>query len=396
MPNNINITITPSSRPSTMDDASNPHSRTTNNDSRPQQYTTNPTATSPPPRQYTFDRFPTSSSSSSGSSFGGDYTPSTSGRNQTTDAAGRHVQGLPASALATVDAVLNRTPPSPRHDDFYRFDLVDSGEAGEDENSEIDYHYHQQKRTGGGGVTRDHPLGQESKISKAQPQRHIRLADPPIMATTVNSHKGAYRTPKVTLFKLSSISNADKETRQRSVSPRRGKSRPVDSGEAEVDRSNSNGSRGRNGGHFYNFENTPAHPRKLHQQQQQPSGYNNPYQNQCQQQQQSEKQDQLLEMYRTKTFMSELSFERGNGAFGAYGGDGGDGGAEKRGEYYAAMNFQQDSEMESRIVRKLDRHLLPLLGVLYLFSCLDRVNIGNARLFGLEEAVHLSNGQYNM
>ncbi|KAK3840439.1 MAG: major facilitator superfamily domain-containing protein [Linnemannia elongata] len=60
------------------------------------------------------------------------------------------------------------------------------------------------------------------------------------------------------------------------------------------------------------------------------------------------------------------------------------------------MNFKQDPEMERWIVRKLDRQLLPLLGILYLFSYLDRVNIGNARLFGLEEAVHLSNGQYNI
>ncbi|KAH7044780.1 major facilitator superfamily domain-containing protein [Linnemannia elongata] len=99
-------------------------------------------------------------------------------------------------------------------------------------------------------------------------------------------------------------------------------------------------------------------------------------------------------MYRTKSFLSELSFERNGGGDG-YSGDGA-GGVEKRGEYFAAMNFQQDPEMERQIVRKLDRHLLPLLGILYLFSYLDRVNIGNARLFGLEEAVHLSNGQYNI
>ncbi|KAG0236083.1 hypothetical protein BGW41_000557 [Actinomortierella wolfii] len=53
-------------------------------------------------------------------------------------------------------------------------------------------------------------------------------------------------------------------------------------------------------------------------------------------------------------------------------------------------------EQERQIVRKLDKHLLPLLGILYLFSYLDRVNIGNARLYGLEEAIHLSHGQYNM
>lgn len=334
------------------------------------------------------------------SSFGGDYTRCTSGRSQTTDAACRHIQGLPASALATVDAVLNRAPPSPLHEDIDRFDMVDRGETEEDENGEIDHHHLQQRRTGGGGVTRDHPLGQESKIPKTQPQHHIRLADPPLMTTTTNGNKCASRTAKVAPHKSSNIDKVNKATRQRSVSPRRGGSRPEDSGETEVDRSSSSGSHSQNGGHFCNFENTSVHPHKLHQQRhQKPSGYNSPCQSQSQHQQQSEKQDQLLEMYRTKSFLSGLSFERGNGSYGGYGGGGGDGGvgwAEKRGEYFAAMNFKQDPEMESRIVRKLDRHLLPLLGILYLFSYLDRVNIGNARLFGLEEAIRLSNGQYNM
>lgn len=58
--------------------------------------------------------------------------------------------------------------------------------------------------------------------------------------------------------------------------------------------------------------------------------------------------------------------------------------------------FLPDRETEQKIVKKLDWNLLPLLGILYLFSYLDRVNIGNARLFGLEEAVHLTDTQYNM
>ncbi|KAF9141075.1 hypothetical protein BGX30_005505 [Mortierella sp. GBA39] len=359
-----------------MDDNSSPRSGVTN-DNRRQQHTSKTTVTSPPPQQYTFESSPTTSSVSS---FYGDYTRSIF-MNQGCDVAGRHVQGLPASALATVDAVLNRTPA--RHEDIDRFDKLDSGDTDDDDNSEIGHHHQQRRTRRGGGLTRDHPLGQEPKLPKTQPQRHIRLADPPMMTTTT-ANKGSSRTPKVTPYKPV---NTNKETRQRSVSPRRGELRPEDSGETEVDRSSSISSCDRNGGHFYNVENTPVHP-------QQPSTFNNPYQNQSQQQQQSEKQNQLLEMYRTKSFISELSFER-NGGGGGYGGDGA-GGLEKRSEYFAAMNFQQDPEMERRIVRKFDRHLLPLLGILYLFSYLDRVNIGNARLFGLEEAVHLSNGQYNI
>ncbi|KAF9143058.1 hypothetical protein BG015_000566 [Linnemannia schmuckeri] len=387
--NKISITITPSSRPSTMDDASSPCSGITDNNysRRQQQHSSEITATSPPPQQYTFESSPASSSTSS---FGGDYIRSTF-EDQTTEAAGRHVQGLPASALATVDAFLNRTPP--RREDIGKFDMMDSDETDEDEHNEIDHH-HQQKRIEGGGrggVTRDYSLEQEPKVPKVQSQRHIRLAHPPLM-TTIAPNKGSSRASKMTPYKPSSTNNdSNRATRQRSVSPCRGGSRPEDSGETEVDRSSTNGSHSQNGGHFYNFEHNLVHPQ---QQQHQPSGYNNPHQNQSQYQHQNEKQDQLLEMYRTKSFMSELSFERNGGGGGVYGDEAG--GAEKRSEYFAAMNFQQDPEMERQIVRKLDRHLLPLLGILYLFSYLDRVNIGNARLFGLEEAVHLSNGQYNI
>lgn len=38
---------------------------------------------------------------------------------------------------------------------------------------------------------------------------------------------------------------------------------------------------------------------------------------------------------------------------------------------------------EKRILRKLDRHLLPGVCVLYLLSFLDRSNVANARLEGL-------------
>ncbi|KAG0375695.1 hypothetical protein BGX24_008768 [Mortierella sp. AD032] len=395
-PNSINITITPSTRPSTMDDDSSPLSGVESGTSdhhrhqRP-QHPSNITAISPPSQQYSFNSSPTSSSSSS----------IDNSNNYGSQDASRHIQGLPASALATVDAVLNRTPTHQhhhstkgtrasqtsyydraQHEDIDKFDVVDSGETDDDENGEIDHHQHQKRRGGGGGVTKDHPLGRESKIPKAQSQRHIQLTDAPILTNSAaKANKGgAPRVPKATPYEPSN-SMSNKASQQCSVNPPRGgrvvQTKPEDSGDTEVDRSSSNGSRGQDGGHFYNFDNDTLHP-------------------QHQQHQLSEKQDQLLQMYRTKSFMSELSFER----HGAGGGDGdgyGDaGGVEKRGEYFAAMNFQQDPELERRIVRKLDRHILPLLGILYLFSYLDRVNIGNARLFGLEEAVHLSNGQYNI
>ncbi|KZP33756.1 MFS general substrate transporter [Athelia psychrophila] len=42
-------------------------------------------------------------------------------------------------------------------------------------------------------------------------------------------------------------------------------------------------------------------------------------------------------------------------------------------------------EQERKLVRKLDRRILPILCLLYLFAYLDRTNLGNARLMGLPE-----------
>ncbi|KAF2853798.1 pantothenate transporter liz1 [Plenodomus tracheiphilus IPT5] len=53
-----------------------------------------------------------------------------------------------------------------------------------------------------------------------------------------------------------------------------------------------------------------------------------------------------------------------------------------------------DLEIEKRVRRKLDTHLVPLLSVLYLLAFLDRSNIGNARIAGMEEDLHLSSSQY--
>lgn len=51
---------------------------------------------------------------------------------------------------------------------------------------------------------------------------------------------------------------------------------------------------------------------------------------------------------------------------------------------------------ERKLVRKLDWHLVPLIMLLYTFSFLDRVNIGNARLYGLEEDLGLSPNQFQI
>ncbi|PSN62894.1 MFS general substrate transporter [Corynespora cassiicola Philippines] len=48
------------------------------------------------------------------------------------------------------------------------------------------------------------------------------------------------------------------------------------------------------------------------------------------------------------------------------------------------------------LVRRLDLFLVPVVMLLYLLSFLDRVNIGNARLYGLEEDLGLNSNQFQV
>ncbi|KAI9897926.1 hypothetical protein N3K66_007782 [Trichothecium roseum] len=55
-----------------------------------------------------------------------------------------------------------------------------------------------------------------------------------------------------------------------------------------------------------------------------------------------------------------------------------------------------DLEAEKALVRKLDRFIVPTVMVTYLLCFLDRTNIGNARLFGMEEDLGLVGNQYQL
>lgn len=55
-----------------------------------------------------------------------------------------------------------------------------------------------------------------------------------------------------------------------------------------------------------------------------------------------------------------------------------------------------DEKTTKRLVRKMDWNLLPFLSLLYLLSFLDRTNIGNARLAGLETTLHMKGLNYNV
>ena len=50
---------------------------------------------------------------------------------------------------------------------------------------------------------------------------------------------------------------------------------------------------------------------------------------------------------------------------------------------------------EAAVIRKLDLHLLPFVFLLYMLAVLDRSNLGNARLAGLEDAIDLGGWNYN-
>ncbi|KAI5866520.1 MFS general substrate transporter [Durotheca rogersii] len=50
---------------------------------------------------------------------------------------------------------------------------------------------------------------------------------------------------------------------------------------------------------------------------------------------------------------------------------------------------------EKRILRKMDIRLIPMLAVLYLLSFLDRGNIGNAKIEGLQEDLGMTADEYN-
>ncbi|KAF9916486.1 hypothetical protein BX616_003627 [Lobosporangium transversale] len=62
---------------------------------------------------------------------------------------------------------------------------------------------------------------------------------------------------------------------------------------------------------------------------------------------------------------------------------------------YSVTSDEIDPIAVSKLRRKIDWHLIPLISVLYLCSFLDRVNIGNAKVAGLEDDVALTPSEYN-
>ncbi|KAI1376395.1 nicotinic acid plasma membrane transporter [Hypoxylon crocopeplum] len=55
-----------------------------------------------------------------------------------------------------------------------------------------------------------------------------------------------------------------------------------------------------------------------------------------------------------------------------------------------------DPVLEKKVVRKLDLHIVPVFMICYLISFLDRSNLGNAKISGLETDLNLVGNQFNV
>lgn len=56
--------------------------------------------------------------------------------------------------------------------------------------------------------------------------------------------------------------------------------------------------------------------------------------------------------------------------------------------------LELDPVTEKKLLRKLDRWIIPMMTLAYLSCFLDRSNIGNARLYGLEDDLNMHGNQY--
>lgn len=51
---------------------------------------------------------------------------------------------------------------------------------------------------------------------------------------------------------------------------------------------------------------------------------------------------------------------------------------------------------ERKLIMTIDWHLLPILFLLLMAAFLDRINIGNARIMGLEKGLHMKGNNFNV
>ncbi|KAL2845092.1 major facilitator superfamily domain-containing protein [Aspergillus pseudodeflectus] len=58
--------------------------------------------------------------------------------------------------------------------------------------------------------------------------------------------------------------------------------------------------------------------------------------------------------------------------------------------------YVPDTEEEKKLVRKIDLYILPMMWVMYLLSYMDRTNIGNARVAGMDVDLDLDSNRYSI
>ncbi|KAL4911768.1 major facilitator superfamily domain-containing protein [Aspergillus aurantiobrunneus] len=62
----------------------------------------------------------------------------------------------------------------------------------------------------------------------------------------------------------------------------------------------------------------------------------------------------------------------------------------------ASGDYDAEQKLTRKILLKLDTRMLPVLAILFLCSFLDRTNVGNAKILGLEEDLSITNHQYDI
>jgi sugar phosphate permease len=65
-------------------------------------------------------------------------------------------------------------------------------------------------------------------------------------------------------------------------------------------------------------------------------------------------------------------------------------------EYQDTTDLQFEAGEEKKLIRKIDLFLMPTIWLMYLMSYMDRTNIGNAKIAGMNDDLGLSSSEYSM
>ncbi|KAG5803896.1 hypothetical protein H9Q74_011286 [Fusarium xylarioides] len=59
-------------------------------------------------------------------------------------------------------------------------------------------------------------------------------------------------------------------------------------------------------------------------------------------------------------------------------------------------DYVPGTEAEKKLVRKIDLFILPMMWFMYLLSYMDRTNIGNAKIAGMDKDLNLDSNKYSI